>query len=104
MAWKSSVDSTSKGSFHGLDIPLTFKTVDLRADWTGNSKEAWKLSDKMSSVWLNFVKTGDPNIEGVLPKWEPYTAEIDTTMYFDNQCRIVRNHDRELIHFIKPIE
>jgi len=104
LAWKSQVDSASKGSFHGLDISLAFHTVDLRPDWTGNTEEAWKLSDKMSSAWLNFVKTGNPNVEGVLPKWEPYTAENGATMYFDNECKIVNNHDRELMHFMKPLD
>jgi para-nitrobenzyl esterase len=104
LAWKSQVDNASKGSFHGLDIPLAFNTVDLRPDWTGNTEEAWKLADKMSSAWINFVKTGNPNVEGVLPMWEPYTSENGATMYFDNECRIVNNHDRELMHFIKPLD
>jgi para-nitrobenzyl esterase len=104
LAWKSQVDSASKGSFHGLDISLAFHNVDLRPDWTGNTEEAWKLSDIMSSAWLNFVKTGDPNVAGKLPEWAPYTAENGATMYFDNTCRIVNNHDRELMHFIKPLD
>jgi para-nitrobenzyl esterase len=103
LAWKSPVDNATKGSFHGLDIPLAFNNVDLRPDWTGNSEEARKLADKMSSAWINFVKTGNPNVEGLLPKWEQYTAENGATMYFDNECKIVNNHDRELMHFIKPI-
>jgi para-nitrobenzyl esterase len=103
LAWKSPVDSASRGSFHGLDIPLAFNTVDLRADWTGNTEEAWKLADKMSSAWINFIKTGNPNVEGVLPKWEPYTAENGVTMYFDSESRIVHNHDRELMNFKKPL-
>lgn len=104
LAWKSPVDNGSKGSFHGLDIPLAFHTVDLRADWTGNTEEAWALSDKMSSAWLNFVKRANPNVEGLLPEWEPYTAENGTTMYFDNECGIVHNHDRELMHFMVPTD
>jgi para-nitrobenzyl esterase len=104
LAWKSPVDSASRGSFHGLDIPLAFNNVDLRPDWTGNSEEAWKLADKMSSAWINFTKTGNPNVEGMLPIWKPYTAENGATMYFDNDCRIVNNHDRELMYFIKPLD
>jgi para-nitrobenzyl esterase len=103
LAWKSPVDSASKGAFHGLDIPLAFNNVDLRPDWTSTTPEAYKLADKMSSAWINFVKTANPNVEGVLPKWEPYTAENGATMYFDNECKIVNNHDRELMQFMKPL-
>jgi len=104
LAWKSQVDNASKGSFHGLDIPLAFNNVDLRADWTGNTEEAWKLADKMSAAWINFVKTGNPNVQDILPVWEPYTRENGATMYFDNECSIVNNHDRELMNFIQPLE
>ncbi len=104
LAWKSPVENASKGSFHGLDISLAFNTVDLRPDWTGNSEEAWKLSDKMSSAWINFIKTGNPNVAGVLPKWESYSAKNGATMYFDNECKIANNHDRELMNFIIPMK
>lgn len=104
LTWKSPVDDASKGSFHGLDIPLAFNNVDLRPDWTGNAEEAWELAGKMSSAWLNFVKSGNPNVEGKLPDWEPYTKENGATMVFDTACRIVNNHDRELMQFIKPLD
>lgn len=100
LAWKSQVDSASKGSFHGLDLPLAFNNVDLRPDWTGNTPEAWKMAEKMSSAWINFARTGNPDAPGILPEWKPYTAENGITMYFDNVCRIVNNHDRELMDFI----
>ncbi|UGU17691.1 carboxylesterase family protein [Sinomicrobium kalidii] len=102
LAWKSAVDNASRGSFHGLDIPLVFNNVDLRPDWTGNTEEARALADKMSDAWLNFAKTGNPNVAGKLPEWAPYAAENGATMYFNNESRIVSNHDRELMRFIKP--
>lgn len=102
LAWKSQVDNASKGSFHGLDIPLAFYNVDLRPGWTGDTEEAWALSDKMSDAWLNFAKTGNPNVEGKLPQWDTYTKENGNTMYFDNQSKIIHNHDRALMSFIKP--
>ncbi len=104
LGWKSDVDDASRGSFHGLDIPLAFYTVDLRADWTGDTEEAWQLSDKMSAAWINFVKTGNPNVDGILPQWEPYTPENGATMYFDNESHIVHNHDRALMNFIMPLD
>src|SRR5690606_36372057 len=96
LAWKSPVDDASKGSFHGLDIPLAFNNVDLKPDWASTTDEAYELADIMSSAWLNFVKTGNPNVEGKLPKWEPYTPENGATMYFDEGNKVVNNHDREL--------
>jgi para-nitrobenzyl esterase len=62
------------------------------------------MADKMSSAWINFVKTANPNVEGVLPEWETYTAENGATMYFDTECRIVNNHDRALMNLIMPLE
>jgi len=71
LAWKSQVDNASKGSFHGLDIPLAFNNVDLRADWTGNTEEAWALADKMSSAWLNFVRMPIRMSRGYCPSGNP---------------------------------
>ena len=53
-------------------------------------------ADKMSQAWINFARYGDPNHAG-LPKWEPYTEENGTTMFFDNECVIKHHHDRELL-------
>ncbi|MBW3469336.1 carboxylesterase/lipase family protein [Arthrospiribacter ruber] len=104
LAWKSQVENASKGSFHGLDIPLAFYTVDLRPDWTGDTPEAWSLSDKMSAAWINFIKSGNPNVEGVLPTWDTYTKENGVTMFFDDEPKIVHNHDRDLMNLIKPLD
>ncbi|WP_255702633.1 carboxylesterase family protein [Antarcticibacterium sp. 1MA-6-2] len=100
LAWKSPEDGATKGSFHGLDIPLAFNNIDLKPEWTGTTKEAYDLADKMSSAWLNFAKTGNPNVEGKLPDWEPYSIDNGETMIFNEKCRIVNNHDRELMSFI----
>lgn len=103
LTWKSPIQDSTRGSFHGLDIPLAFNNVDLgQQQWTGNGEDAYVLAEKMSSSWLNFAKTGNPNVENVLPEWRPYSRENGETMIFDNECRIVNNHDRELMHLINP--
>ncbi len=57
-------------------------TLNLSSDrlnrWT------YKLSDEMSSYWVNFAKTGDPNGAG-LPRWEPFSRESGKIMGLDRQ-------------------
>ena len=35
-----------------------------------------KLADMMSSYWVNFIATGDPNGKG-LPQWQAYNTKND---------------------------
>lgn len=103
LAWKSPVEGGSRGAFHGLDVPLAFNNIAKRSDWTGTTQEAYDVADRMSSAWLNFAKTGNPNVKGQLPVWMPYSLEKGSTMYFDSNCKMVNNHDRALMNFVKPL-
>ena len=49
----------------------------------------------MSSVWAQFAKTGNPNIDE-LPYWRSYTKDNGEMMVFNHQCMIRNNPDREL--------
>lgn len=71
---------------------------------TGNTAEAHALEDIISSAWIQFIKTGDPNHEG-MPKWEPFTAENPVYMVFDNQCEMktVDADMKALMEFGKPL-
>jgi para-nitrobenzyl esterase len=104
LTWKSPVEGGTRGSFHGVDIPLVFNNIELGKNWTGEGEDAYALSDKMSAAWINFAKTGNPNVNYVLPLWKPYSQENGETMIFDKECRQVNNHDRELIHLIKSVK
>ena len=69
---------------------------------TGGGKDAYELADKISSAWINFVKTGDPNCKE-LPKWEAYTPEKGATMVFDNKCEAEYNFDQKLIDLVSTL-
>lgn len=102
LTWKSDVDNSSKGSFHGLDIPLAFRNIELGKHWAGISDDAKNLAEKMSSAWINFAKTGNPNDKS-LPAWKPYSRANGETMIFDKEPKILNNHDRELMELIKSV-
>ena len=69
---------------------------------TGGGEEAFRLAEKMSRAWINFARSGNPNVTS-LPEWDPYDPGTGATMVFDNQCRMEYLHDRELISFILEI-
>jgi para-nitrobenzyl esterase len=73
--------SPDVGSGHGSDVPYAFQT--LAGGRGGAPKpEDLKLSDMISSYWVNFAKTGDPNGPG-LPKWPAFAENDQKVMMFD---------------------
>lgn len=65
------------GAFHTSEVPFALHTL---SKWN----RPWKDSDyavekAMSSYWINFVKTGNPNGVG-LPEWKNYDAASQSIM------------------------
>jgi len=87
-------------SYHTAEIPFVFNNIE-RSNITKNVEDAKKLSDIMSSAWINFARTGNPNGENV-PQWEPYTRDNWAVMIFDNESYLAHNHDKELISILAP--
>ena len=82
------------GSGHGSDVPYAFQT--LSGGRGGAPKpEDLKLSDMISSYWVNFAKSGDPNGPG-LPKWPAFAENNQQAMVFDAtpSARPVPNLDK----------
>jgi para-nitrobenzyl esterase len=68
------------GSGHGSDVPYAFQTVTGR-DGEPPAPANVALSDVISSYWVNFTKTGDPNADG-LPAWPAYSDASPQAMIF----------------------
>jgi para-nitrobenzyl esterase len=73
-----------------------FNNIAMARTLTGGGEEAYALADKISSYWINFVKTGDPNGAG-LAEWPAHTAENGATLIFDNQVQVKNHHDQALV-------
>ncbi|HKU15126.1 MAG TPA: carboxylesterase family protein [Steroidobacteraceae bacterium] len=62
---------TATGAFHTSEIVYMFDNLQTRA-WPWSAADR-KLAEQMSSYWINFIKTGDPNAPGS-PQWQPRGA------------------------------
>ena len=95
--WRSPVTG---GSVHGQELKFCFNTLHHAGNDLPHPTDAdLRLADTMSSVWAQFAKTGNPNINS-LPDWQPYTKAGGEMMEFNHECRIRHNHDRQLAQII----
>ena len=81
-------------AWHCSDIPFAFRNTDKVAvcNKPGVSD---RLEDQVSSAWVRFARTGDPNGAG-LPHWPACKPGSIQTMILDETCRVAENHDQAL--------
>ncbi|MGH9680340.1 MAG: carboxylesterase/lipase family protein, partial [Candidatus Acidiferrales bacterium] len=65
------------GAFHTSEVPYVFENLEL----TRHPYEPidQRVSDAVSSYWMNFAASGDPNGES-LPNWPAYAPGVHMTM------------------------
>lgn len=70
------------GAYHGAEVMYAYDNLgaDGDADYTDADHQ---LRDLMSTYWINFVRTGDPNAPG-LPEWSTVEEAPNEVMEFDN--------------------
>jgi para-nitrobenzyl esterase len=86
-AWRTPVLDGRPGPFHAAEIAFAFDNAELCDHYSGGSTEAIVLSKQISSAWVNFARTGNPNHDD-LPHWPKYTSELRATMQFDTPCEV----------------
>jgi para-nitrobenzyl esterase len=71
-------------AFHASEIAYVFGTFVWPFPWEDTDK---KLSDAMTTYWVNFAATGNPN-GASLTRWPVYTAKDDQVLEFGNQIAV----------------
>jgi para-nitrobenzyl esterase len=97
--WQTPVDNGKWRSPHGLDLAFVFDNVARSDSMVGHGDQQRALAEQMSSAWLAFARTGNPNGKSS-PQWPPYRLPERATMVFDAKSRIVddfRGDERQLL-------
>lgn len=93
-SWRTPILDDRPGPFHACEIAFAFDNADICDHYSGGTGEAFVLSKQISTAWVNFARTGNPNHDG-LPHWPTYTAENRATMYFDTPCEVRNDPEGE---------
>ncbi len=110
--WVYQVDFQSpteprRGAQHGMDIALSFGTLDAPGSLTGTGAGARAASAAVMARFLAFSQRGDPN-GGAMAEWPQYRLNQRATMIFDAQSRVTndpRGWEREMfarVPYIQP--
>jgi para-nitrobenzyl esterase len=78
-------DFPNYGAFHTSEVPFSLHTLHK---WN----RPWRQSDRtvenvMSSYWVNFMKTGNPNGDN-LPEWKTYDKQSGHILVLDEKTRL----------------
>jgi len=93
-SWRTPVLDNRPGPFHACEIGFTFDNAEICDHYSAGAPQAFVLSKQISTAWVNFARTGNPNHRG-LPHWPAYTAEHRATMYFDAPCEVRNDPEGE---------
>lgn len=93
-SWQPPLFDQRMRAFHCLDICFWFNNTDVMITHTGGGNRPRALAEKVSSYLIQFMRTGDPNGEG-LPEWTRYSSENGEVMVLDDVCELKNDPDRE---------
>jgi para-nitrobenzyl esterase len=81
-----------------MDVPFLFDNVGGPSTLTGDTSESYWMAEQISSAYIAFAYTGNPNNAG-LPHWPAYELPRRATMSFDVVSKIIddpRGDERKL--------
>jgi len=91
--WETPIEGGRLKSPHTIEIPFAFDNIKSNR-MTSTSPDAPALADKVSSAWIAFAKTGNPNTPK-LPQWPAFNPKDRPTMVFNNESKVENDPLRE---------
>jgi para-nitrobenzyl esterase len=85
------------GAFHTAEVPYALHNLHT---WKRDWKEADKqLESTMSSYWLNFIRTGDPNAKGLV-HWARYDQEQSPVLELNSSIQLRSGEYKPLLDIL----
>jgi len=82
------------GAVHAIDVSASFRNVrDVLLN--GGRADGQKVANELSSAWVAFAKTGDPNTPAI-PSWPAYDAKTRATLIIDNETRVENDPNSQM--------
>jgi para-nitrobenzyl esterase len=75
------------GVFHGAELYYLFQTYNARSEWAWTAADR-KLGEMLSSYWVNFASSGNPNGKG-LPGWPAYNNDSQELLNFGDRVAVI---------------
>jgi para-nitrobenzyl esterase len=80
---------------HTLEIPYAMDSLAAAEPIIGPvTAEQQALADKVSSAWVNFARTGNPN-NPKIPRWPAFDTKTRSIMILDDQFKVAQDPLRE---------
>lgn len=88
------------GAFHSAEFSYSFHTLKY---WNRPFTDLdYKLEDVMSQYWVNFVKSGNPNGDG-LPNWPAFSSDNPMLMELGDEIQAIKPPHLEQIQFLESM-
>jgi para-nitrobenzyl esterase len=81
------------GAYHGAELAYVFNRPG--AAWTDADR---RIGDQMSSYWVNFARSGNPNGPG-LPEWQPFDGKTEQLMELGDHFQAIPLADKARLDF-----
>ncbi len=98
--WFGQRDSRDAGAFHACEIPYVFDNLQALPWLIDDADRA--VATLVSSYWINFAKSGDPNGPG-LPPWPSFRSPGATVMALDAPAKAAPEEGRERQDFLSEV-
>lgn len=92
----SAPGAPSRGATHGAETSYVFNNLaPANLSWTDLDR---KVADALSSYWVNFAASGDPNGKG-LPAWPAYGKNNNRAMVLGDKIEVGPEPDKARLDF-----